>query len=198
MELHVIDQVNISSVSSDVLKPGDKINVSKSLGEELLRKLPHAVSEKPAKAKPAPVSAKAVIDGVAAELDLARDEAETKKAAILQSVTDAQTEADEKILAIRATVADAQAAADEKIAGINATLATAQVDAEKQIEAINAGVAGARQHADGEHRAIAERLEATKTEEPRKTEGEEDTGQKQETAPANKMQRVPNNKAANS
>lgn len=52
MKLYAIDQVSISSVKSDTLKPGEGFVVSEAYGAELLSKLPHAVSKKrPPKAK---------------------------------------------------------------------------------------------------------------------------------------------------
>jgi hypothetical protein len=41
VKLHVHDQVNVSAVSPETLKPGDEINVSDELGNELLLKHRH-------------------------------------------------------------------------------------------------------------------------------------------------------------
>ncbi|HZY67754.1 MAG TPA: hypothetical protein VFE52_04160 [Devosia sp.] len=51
MRLYATDQVSISSVQADTLKPGQSFEVSDDLGKELLKKLPHAVSETAPKAK---------------------------------------------------------------------------------------------------------------------------------------------------
>lgn len=56
MKLYATDQVSISSVQADTLKPGQPFEVSDDFGKELLKKLPNHVSEtapKP-KAEPAP------------------------------------------------------------------------------------------------------------------------------------------------
>jgi hypothetical protein len=56
MKLYATDQVSISSVQADTLKPGQEFEVSDSRGKELLKTLPHAVSDKApkGKAEPAP------------------------------------------------------------------------------------------------------------------------------------------------
>ncbi|MFZ5736316.1 MAG: hypothetical protein ACOY6K_05475 [Pseudomonadota bacterium] len=45
MRLRAIDQVHISSVKSDSLRPGDEFEVSDSAGAELLAKLPGKVAQ---------------------------------------------------------------------------------------------------------------------------------------------------------
>jgi hypothetical protein len=52
MKLYVVDQVSISSVQADTLKPGQSFEVSDARGEELLKALPHALS----KAAPKPAN----------------------------------------------------------------------------------------------------------------------------------------------
>ncbi len=54
MKLYVTDQVSISSVQADTLHPGQAFEVSDDLGNELLKKLPHAVSKDASKAKAEP------------------------------------------------------------------------------------------------------------------------------------------------
>jgi hypothetical protein len=57
MELKVKDQIAVSSVQADSLRPGQTITVSESLGKELQAKHPtkfEAVSGGAAKAEPAP------------------------------------------------------------------------------------------------------------------------------------------------
>lgn len=54
MKLYATDQVSISSVQADTLKPGDAFEVSDDFGKELLKKLPNHVSETAPKAKAAP------------------------------------------------------------------------------------------------------------------------------------------------
>lgn len=51
MKLYAIDQVSISSVQPDTLKVGQQFEVSDNYGEELLQKLPHAVSKTAPKVK---------------------------------------------------------------------------------------------------------------------------------------------------
>ncbi len=40
MKLKALDQMHVSSVQPDSLRPGQEINVSKALGDELLKKHP--------------------------------------------------------------------------------------------------------------------------------------------------------------
>ncbi len=56
MKLYVIDQISISSVQGDSLRPGNSFEVSDTFGNELLTKNPHALSKDPpkGKAEPAP------------------------------------------------------------------------------------------------------------------------------------------------
>ncbi|HTN60265.1 MAG TPA: hypothetical protein VL147_01770 [Devosia sp.] len=56
MKLYATDQISISAVQSDSLRPGQPFEVSDDYGKELLAKVPHAVStEAPkVKAEPAP------------------------------------------------------------------------------------------------------------------------------------------------
>lgn len=57
MELKVKDQIAVSSVQADSLRPGQTIAVSDALGEELLNKHPskfEQVGSSAAKAEPAP------------------------------------------------------------------------------------------------------------------------------------------------
>ncbi|QTH21990.1 hypothetical protein HRJ34_00150 [Rhizorhabdus wittichii] len=44
MKLKATDQIHISAVSSDTLKPGTEFDVSDAMGEELLNKRPDAVA----------------------------------------------------------------------------------------------------------------------------------------------------------
>lgn len=44
MKLKATDQIHISAVSSDTLKPGTEFEVSDAMGEELLNKRPDAVA----------------------------------------------------------------------------------------------------------------------------------------------------------
>lgn len=57
MKLYATDQVSISSVQADSLKPGQEFEVSDDHGNELLKKLPHSVSKDPPKAKAEPAPA---------------------------------------------------------------------------------------------------------------------------------------------
>lgn len=54
MKLYAIDQVSISSVQADTIKPGQPFEVSDDYGKELLSKLPNAVSKDPPKEKAEP------------------------------------------------------------------------------------------------------------------------------------------------
>ncbi|KKB12371.1 hypothetical protein VE25_07405 [Devosia geojensis] len=54
MKLYAIDQVSISSVKADTLRPGEPFEVSDAFGKELLERLPHAVSDQPPKGKAEP------------------------------------------------------------------------------------------------------------------------------------------------
>lgn len=57
MKLYATDQVSISSVQADTLRPGQEFEVSDEFGKELLAKLPGAISKDPPsaqKAAPAP------------------------------------------------------------------------------------------------------------------------------------------------
>ena len=51
MKLYAIDQVSITAVQADTLKPGQAFEVSDAHGKELLDKLPNHVSKDPPKAK---------------------------------------------------------------------------------------------------------------------------------------------------
>lgn len=53
MKLYATDQVSISSVQADTLRPGQEFEVSDEMGKELLTTLPHAVSKEPPKQKAA-------------------------------------------------------------------------------------------------------------------------------------------------
>ena len=57
MKLYATDQISISSVQADTLRPGASFEVSDDAGAELLKKLPHAVSATPPKAKAQPAPA---------------------------------------------------------------------------------------------------------------------------------------------
>ncbi|WP_035675065.1 hypothetical protein [Bradyrhizobium liaoningense] len=54
MRLRMTDQLHISSVSRDTLKPGQEIEVSDSLGAELLKKHPDKVERIGGKAERKP------------------------------------------------------------------------------------------------------------------------------------------------
>lgn len=59
MKLKATDQIHISSVKSDSLRPGEEFEVSDSLGRELLDKHPNKVAEigvPKEKAEPAPAN----------------------------------------------------------------------------------------------------------------------------------------------
>lgn len=62
MKLKALDQINVSSVSADSLRPGQEFVVSKTVGDELLKTHP-AIFEKisneepAAKSMPAPIGA---------------------------------------------------------------------------------------------------------------------------------------------
>ncbi|MET3925556.1 hypothetical protein [Devosia sp. 2618] len=86
MKLYVIDQVSISAVQSDTLKPGDAFAVSDAYGDELLIKLPHAVSKTPPKGH-ADADAKAKADADAK----AKADADAKT----KADADAKTKADQ-------------------------------------------------------------------------------------------------------
>lgn len=45
MRLKVIDQIQVTAVQADVLKPGQEIAVSAALGGELLKRLPRSFEE---------------------------------------------------------------------------------------------------------------------------------------------------------
>lgn len=56
MKLHVTDQILVSSVSSDTLRPGEEIEVDDETGAALLERHPQAFSRSAAKAAPAPAN----------------------------------------------------------------------------------------------------------------------------------------------
>ena len=172
MELYAVDQISISSVRADSLKPGEKFIVSKSLGEELLKKWPNSVSQTPPKQKTRPVSVKSVLDQLTLDVAAAEKVAEEKKKAFEQSVADAQADADIKIAAIKDTVVSAQADADTKIGEINASVEAAR----ETLKALEDQIEAQRQAATEEN-----------------PEGGEDTD-KSKQSPQNKMKPAPDNK----
>lgn len=178
MQLYAVDQVSISSVQAESLRPGDKFTVSAALGEELLKKLPKAVSLQPPAPKEAPISVKAVFDKLVLDLAAAEHDAGEKTRLIGQSVIDAQTSADAKIIDINASVDDAQANADTQISAINASVVDAQTNADAKIIEINASVDAARAAADAEIKKIDDAVAAKKA----------------EPAPLNKSEQPPKNK----
>lgn len=50
MKLRVIDQVSISAIRSDCLRPGEEVEVADDFGAELLHRLPHALEPAEGKA----------------------------------------------------------------------------------------------------------------------------------------------------
>jgi len=179
MQLYAVDQVSISSVRAESLRPGESFTVSSALGAELLKKLPHAVSLSRPAPKAAPVSVAAVFGKLAADLAIAEQDAEDKTKLLLQSVVDAQTDADAKILVINGSVASAQADADGRIEAINTSVVDAQTEADAKIREIRASIDAARTSADAEIQKTDDAIADKKKAEP---------------APLNKAEQPPKNK----
>lgn len=196
MQLYATDQVSISSVRAESLRPGERFTVSAALGEELLKKLPHSVSINPPRKKPAPVSVKSVLADTASMLAVSQQQADEKLKTILQSITDAQADADAKIVDIAASVKSAQDNADAKLAEIAAAIVAAQTDADGKIGEINNGVDEARRNAEAEVQEINSRLQGVRDQEKPAPAPGDTGGQKRDPAPLNKAEVPPKNKSS--